>query len=110
VSVTKTVKDDMLKLIEEIKKYENTDNSNTYMTYLWKYYYFPTAEKKTSYTRAYRELKTRVLNLRMTQVKKLEYALSFNILLLEFKYFAGRKDNANVDIEAATAYDTWVAT
>ena len=46
----------------------------------------------------------------MTQVKGLTYALDFNILLLEFKYYAGTKDSANVDIESATAYDTWVAT
>lgn len=102
------IKTEMEDLIEEVEAYEGTSYSEFYMKYLWKYYYSEESYKEDNYMRALYELRTRVLNIRMTQLKGLETALEFNIHLIELKYYAGTEDTNGALIESATYYNDFV--
>lgn len=98
-----------------------------YQEYLWRYYHYASGatgdifDRAVEYTRVFKEVKRRVLNLRVENLKDLTYALKFNILQMEFLYYCGTPDssarNGNLVpaktpalIEAADAFDTWMDT
>jgi len=103
------IKEEIEALITEVEAYEGTSYSNFYMKYLWKYYGFDNDDKSDNYMRALYELRTRVLNIRMNQLKGLEDALTFNIHLQELKYYDGREDRDEEYIEVAGTYNTFVS-
>jgi hypothetical protein len=108
MNTSTAIKEEMEELIEEVEAYEETSYSNFYMKYLWKYYGLGDDEKETNYMRALYELRTRVLNIRMYQLKDLEDALTFNIHLQELKYYDGLEDSNGDAIETAGTYNTFV--
>jgi len=102
---------EMAARVAEVAAVEGAGAEGFYTKYLWQYYFETEAAVKTDvHLRVLRELRVRALNARMVTLTDLDFALAFNIHLLEYKAYGGAEDPAGAALHATgrAVFDAWV--